>query len=114
MARQDVCRAVLNIVRNAAEHTPQGKRIGVHCLWQAPWLEIRVWDEGPGFSSRALRHALEPMFTEGESRPQEGHMGIGLSFAREVAAFHRGIVLTENTPEGHGRVIFRIQAESGM
>lgn len=113
LARQDVCRAVLNIIRNAAEHTPQGKRIGIRCLWQAPCLEIRVWDEGPGFSPRALQHALEPMFTEGESRPQEGHMGIGLSFAREVAASHRGEVLTENTPEGHGRVIFRIQAGIG-
>ena len=36
LARQDVCRAVLNIIRNAAEHTPQGKRIGIRCLWQAP------------------------------------------------------------------------------
>ena len=113
LARQDVCRAVLNIVRNAAEHTPEGKRIVIHCRWQAPLLEICVSDEGPGFSPQALRHALEPMYTEGESRPQDGHMGIGLAFAREVARFHSGEVQIENTPEGHGKVSFRIRPESG-
>lgn len=113
LARQDVCRAVLNIVRNAAEHTPEGKRIGIRCRWQVPVLEICVWDEGPGFSPQALRHALEPMYTEGDSRPQDGHMGIGLAFAREAARFHNGDVQIENTPEGHGKVIFRIRPESG-
>ena len=112
LARQDVCRAVLNIVRNAAEHTPEEKRIVIHCRWQAPLLEICVSDEGPGFSPQALCHALEPMYTEGESRPQDGHMGIGLAFSREVARFHSGEVQIENTPEGHGKVSFRIRPES--
>lgn len=78
LARQDVCRAVLNIVRNAAEHTPEGKRIVIHCRWQAPLLEICVSDEGPGFSPQALRHALEPMYTEGESRLRMDIWGLAL------------------------------------
>ena len=88
-------------------------RIVIHCRWQAPLLEICVSDEGPGFSPQALCHALEPMYTEGESRPQDGHMGIGLAFSREVARFHSGEVQIENTPEGHGKVSFRIRPESG-
>ena len=108
---QDIKRAVLNIVRNAAEHTPRGGQIYLQFIWTAPWLEILVTDEGPGFTKKALRHGLEPMYTEAESRPQNGHMGIGLAFAQETARLHGGSVRLSNTEEGHGRVSFRIRPE---
>lgn len=108
---QDIKRAVLNIVRNAAEHTPRGGQIYLQFIWTAPWLEILVTDGGPGFTKKALRHGLEPMYTEAESRPQNGHMGIGLAFAQETARLHGGSVRLSNTEEGHGRVSFRIRPE---
>ena len=46
--------------------------------------------KGRVFSPQALCHALEPMYTEGESRPQDGHMGIGLAFARKSPDFIMG------------------------
>ena len=96
---QDIKRAVLNIVRNAAEHTPRGGQIYLQFIWTAPWLEILVTDEGPGFTKKALRHDLEPMYTEAESRPQNGHMGIALllpgrrpeaSWGKRAAVKHGG------------------------
>lgn len=111
LAWQDVKRSVLNIVRNAAEHMPQGGEIGLQFVWEPPWLEILVTDEGPGFTKKALRHGLEPMYTETESRPQDGHMGIGLAFAQETARLHGGSVRLSNTEEGHGRVSFCIRPE---
>lgn len=108
---QDIKRAVLNIVRNGAEHTPRGGQICLQFIWTEPWLEILVTDEGPGFTKKALRHGLEPMYTEAESRPQNGHMGIGLAFAQETARLHGGSVQLSNTEEGHGRVSFRIRME---
>ena len=108
---QDIKRAVLNMVRNAAEHTPRGGRVCLQFIWRAPWLEIMVTDEGPGFTKKALQHGLEPMYTEAESRPQNGHMGIGLAFAQETARLHGGSVRLSNTEEGHGRVSFCIRPE---
>ena len=74
-------------------------------------MEILVTDEGPGFTQKALRHGLEPMYTEAESRPQNGHMGIGLAFAQETARLHGGSVRLSNTEEGHGRVSLCIRSE---
>lgn len=104
--------------KGRAEHCPQrggayarGGQIYLQFIWTAPWLEILVTDEGPGFTNKALRHGLEPMYTEAESRPQNGHMGIGLAFAQETARLHGGSVRLSNTEEGHGRVSFRIRPD---
>lgn len=78
LARQDVCRAVLNIVRNAAEHTPEGKRIVIHCRWQAPLLEICVSDEGPGFPHRRCAMHWSPCIRRGKAVLRMAIWGLAL------------------------------------
>ena len=63
-------------------------------------LTIAVEDTGPGFSAEALARGGQAFYTSDASRPQEGHMGMGLYFAAQTAKRHGGALHLANT--GHG------------
>ncbi len=58
---------------------------------------IAVRDTGPGFSDKALAHALDPFFSE---RPSGRNAGLGLSKARSMAEAAGGSIELRNAPEG--------------
>lgn len=105
---QEIKRGISNIVQNAVEHTPFGKTVEISFDWEEKMLGIIVTDSGSGFSQKALRHALEPLFTENKSRSCESHIGLGLAIANTVAVGYGGGLNISNTEKGHGRVIFMI------
>jgi len=98
----DVRRAVINLVKNASEHTPRGGTVCVDWSWAGGVLTVRVTDEGPGFSAEALERGKELAFTEHAERAMQGHMGMGLYYADGVARRHGGSLELANTPAGHG------------
>ena len=53
-------------------------------------IRFCVEDDGPGFSPAALQRAGRSLYTGDASRPQGGHTGMGLWFARAVALEHGG------------------------
>ncbi|MEG1446373.1 MAG: HAMP domain-containing sensor histidine kinase [Ruthenibacterium sp.] len=101
---QEVERAVENLIENAAEHTPAGETVQMRCVWHAPELQMVVEDAGSGFTPQALAHATEFLFTENESRTQNGHMGIGLATAKATAQKYGGTLTVKNNENGHGEV----------
>lgn len=74
--------AVMNLLKNCAEHTPPGS--AVHCTYGSNplYVQIRIWDEGPGFSKEDLPHLFE-RFYRGANANNEG-VGIGLPLARDL------------------------------
>lgn len=108
IAKQDIYRAIGNIVENAMEHSPDGSNIQVSCYLEENKLYIKIIDAGTGFSKEALKHGTELFYTENKSRTQYGHMGMGLNFASEVARRHNGMVQLSNTKEGHGCVLIQL------
>lgn len=65
------------------------------------WLEIRVEDEGPGFSDEAMEKALDPFFT---TKGGEG-TGLGLSMVYDQITLAGGSVRLLNKPDGAGAVV---------
>ena len=57
--------------------------IAMECTYLNGRLTIIVSDDGNGFSSEALLHALESHFTE-EDRSQGVHFGIGLAICKNL------------------------------
>ena len=100
LCRADVDRAVLNLLDNAARFTPAGGAIRLEADVAGHVLTVAVTDTGPGFSPEALARAGKELFTGDASRPQDGHMGLGLCFARQVAARHGGELALSNTGTG--------------
>ncbi len=90
--------AVMNLMKNALEHTPRGGR--VRCTYEKNplYVQIRIQDEGSGFSDQDLPHLFERFYRGRDSK--EGGAGIGLALARELLELQKGMVSARNLPEG--------------
>lgn len=94
--------AFLNVLLNAVEALPTGGGLTV-ALGRAPegadLQEVRIEDEGPGFSASAVGHLFEPFFTE-----KPGGLGLGLAVAQRIVRAHGGTVGVANG-RGSGAVV---------
>lgn len=75
-------RAVAELIRNAAEASYRGAKITVAASsdYRGSRGVIEVMDRGSGMHLDMVRHVFKPFFST-----RKGHMGLGLSIAREVA-----------------------------
>lgn len=100
LCRAEVDRAVLNLLDNAARFTPAGGAVRLSAYMEGDVLTVAVEDSGPGFSPEALARAGRGFYTGDAGRPREGHMGMGLTFARQTARRHGGTLELSNTGRG--------------
>ncbi len=68
------------------------------------WIEIRVEDDGPGFTPQALDHALDPFFT---TKGGEGS-GLGLPMVYDQITLAGGSMRLMNRAEGGATVSIRL------
>ena len=94
-----VVRAVMNAVRNAAEHTPEGGVINISASYRGGKLIFIIEDSGSGFTPEALAHGTEQFFMDDSSRTGGSHYGIGLFFAKKAAEEHGGDIVLANSKE---------------
>lgn len=105
VVKDQIIRAVLNIIQNAVEHTKKGGTISVSIKDADGRLTFTVEDTGDGFTREALLHGTEQFFMGDASRSGEAHYGIGLFFAKSVAKRHGGdIILTNSQDTGGAQV----------
>lgn len=105
VVKDQIVRAVLNIIQNAVEHTKKDGTISVSIKDADGRLTFTVEDTGDGFTREALLHGTEQFFMGDASRSGEAHYGIGLFFAKSVAKRHGGdIILTNSQDTGGAQV----------
>lgn len=97
--RQELTRAVENLLANAVRFTPPNGQIAAGCRCEAGFLVFTVQDTGPGFPAEILQHGVQ-MFSTGDTARSDGHQGLGLYFTRTVAESHGGSLQLCNTPSG--------------
>ena len=107
--RASLDRAVVNLLDNAVRYTPAGGQISLSVTAEKDAVAIAVEDTGPGFSAEALAKGGQAFFTSDASRPQEGHLGLGLFFVRQTARKHGGTLELANTGRG-ARVVLTLPA----
>lgn len=95
-------RAVMNVLNNALEHSPQGGTIYVSVGKANGCVQLSVIDEGGGFSQADLYHAKEQFYMADQSRNEEMHFGMGLSIANSIVEQHGGQLTLENATEASG------------
>lgn len=103
--RQWTEEALLNILKNCVEHTPDGGRIMVSYSQNPIYTELRIVDGGRGFAAKDIPHLFE-RFYRGEGAAGD-NVGIGLALAKAVLERENGQILAENTEEGHA--CFRVK-----
>lgn len=86
-------RALVAVLHNAIKYTPEHGRIDVRVTNSEGAAEVRIANDGPGFSAEALMHGLE-RFWRGESGGAGS--GLGLTLAHSVAQAARGRVELSN------------------
>lgn len=93
--------ALMNIVKNCMEHTPEGGRIRICAVENPIYTEILVEDNGPGIDMEDLPHLFEH-FYKGKNSSDKS-VGIGLALARMIIEGQHGNITAENIRE-RGRI----------
>ena len=90
--------ALLNLLKNCAEHTLSGGCITVTARDTPIFTVLTVTDTGPGFAPADLPHLFE-RFYRGE-RAREGGLGIGLALAQSILRAQDAEIRVGNAPAG--------------
>lgn len=97
--RQWTEEAILNILKNCVEHTPDEGEITASYSQNPIYTELRIVDGGKGFAAKDLLHLFE-RFYRGEGAAKD-NVGIGLALAKAVLEEQNGYLSAENTADGH-------------
>ncbi|MBN3562714.1 sensor histidine kinase [Aliamphritea spongicola] len=115
-SQRAVGQALENIIRNALQHTPEGREVRVVLNVSDEALEITVTDEGPGVPEPLLQDIFRPFFQVDKSRSEKsellpiaegrrrGGFGLGLALAQRQTEAVGGTLTAENALSATGQV----------
>jgi signal transduction histidine kinase len=96
--REQMCRALTNLIANAIQATPPGSTVSVVAHKESLYADtaiIDVEDSGPGLSEEAIDRVFKPFFTT-----KQNGTGLGLANVRKIVELHGGKVSARNRAEG--------------
>jgi signal transduction histidine kinase len=94
--RQRLTQAMLNLARNAVEHTPANSEVGIGSEWDADGLRLWVRDNGPGIHPADQGRIFE-RFARGHGPRRSDGAGLGLAIVRSVVDTHGGEIQLDST-----------------
>ena len=95
--RDKVIQILTNIVNNALQYTPQGKRVSIYIEEKNDQISFIVKDEGEGISEDDLPFLFERFYRGDKSRDRKtGGVGIGLSIVKAFVEAHQGKIKIES------------------
>lgn len=102
-------RAIMNVVNNALDYSPQDSYISISITGNKGGLQISVTDAGPGFSQEDLLHAEEQFYMADHSRSSNLHFGMGLFITKSIVQHHGGqLDLSNSEKTGSAQVTISI------
>ncbi|HLU32368.1 MAG TPA: ATP-binding protein, partial [Acidimicrobiia bacterium] len=97
---QRLHQAVMNLVRNAFEHTPDEAKVTFSARTTGDQLKLSVSDTGPGIPESEQAVIFE-RFTRGQvGRRTTTGAGLGLPIVAAIARSHGGELEVDSSPEG--------------
>ena len=100
--------AVLNLLDNAIEFSPETGCIEIKLETADGQAEISVRDHGSGAPDYGLPQLFERFYSLPRPATGKKSTGLGLALVREVARLHGGEAGFDNHPEGGGRAWIRV------
>ena len=95
-------RAIMNVVNNALDYSPQDSSISISMMGDNGSLKISVTDAGPGFSQEDMLHAEEQFYMADRSRSSNLHFGMGLFITKSIVQQHDGQLILSNSEKTGG------------
>lgn len=100
--------ALVNLVHNAIQHSPPGRRTELSACRREREIEIAVRDNGPGIPPELHKKIFERFFRIDKARSRaEGGVGLGLAIAKQATERNGGRLEVESNT-GRGSV-FRLR-----
>ena len=95
----------VNLMSNAAKHTPPGGRVMVSTRVTGDVVATTITDEGPGFSDADTQSLFLPFWRATSSR-ESGRpgSGLGLALAAKLTELHSGEIAAQNRQDRSGAV----------
>jgi two-component system OmpR family sensor kinase len=98
--RDQLLRAIRNLVTNAAVHTAAGRPILVRAFADAGGAVVMVSDGGPGLPPEQAAHVFERFWRADKARTRaRGGSGLGLSIVAAIVRAHGGSVQFDSSVE---------------
>ena len=82
--------ALLNIIKNACEHTKN--KITITSKNNPLYLEIKITDNGKGIAKKDLKHIFERFYKGSDNKDS---IGIGLNMSKKIINLQQGIIEVE-------------------
>lgn len=99
-------KALFNILHNATLYAPKTGAIFLEAVIEAEELMIKVRDQGPGLSEKALQQIFEKFYRGDEN--VSGGTGLGLSIAKGFVQALGGTIRATNATEGGALFILNV------
>ena len=99
--REQLERAVLNLISNALKFAPAGGALDASLTKSGKMLRFSIRDNGPGFAQNLLGNAFNRYLRQPCIEDGRNGLGLGMVLVRTAAASHGGAVLIDQ-PEGGG------------
>lgn len=104
----------LNLLLNAHDALAgcEDARIGVDVFYapDSPYLDVVVWDNGPGVPEAIREDIFQPFFT---TKPVGEGTGLGLHICRQVVDRVGGSISVDSSREGGARFLVRLPVRKG-
>ena len=98
LRRNAMKRCFANLIGNAVRY---GTKAEVSIVARDHAVDVMIDDDGPGITAERREDMFRPFTRMEESRNQAtGGVGLGLTIARDIARFHGGDVMLEESPLG--------------
>lgn len=106
--RELLAQAIVNLLENAARHTPKGTIIRLTAAKIENLISVQVTDNGPGVAPAEYSRIVKRFARAEDSRSKPGH-GLGLNLVSAVAYLHGGRLDFRDAAPGLG-VILELRA----
>lgn len=100
-------RVLCNLIENAAKYTPAGSRIVIAAEISGRFLEVSVYDNGPGLPV-GQEEAIFDKFTRGERESATPGVGLGLAICRAIVEAHQGTIRAAHSPDDGACINFTL------
>jgi two-component system sensor histidine kinase KdpD len=100
-------KALVNLLENAARHTPAGKDVEIRVSLPTGRVRIQIADRGEGIKPGEEVKIFEKFYQPGGTAADRG-FGLGLAICKAVAGAHGGRVWAENRSGGGARFFLEL------
>jgi two-component system sensor histidine kinase KdpD len=100
-------RVLCNLLENATKYTASGSRITIMANLHGTYLEVTVYDNGPGLPV-GMEEVIFEKFTRGTRESATYGVGLGLAICRAIVEAHGGKIRAGHSPDHGAAIVFTL------